>query len=111
MRESNSEYGQGATYKDARILEATEPKPVVEKTLVVNAEEMPADIFFRHVRARHPALRPRSYRGGRRQPPPTRDGHLAAHRDWPHAHIHVCVAEPDADVAAVAPGVMRMAAG
>lgn len=53
---SQSDYGQGITYRDARVLEATDPKPVVDKTLVVNAEEMPADIFFRHVRTRHPEL-------------------------------------------------------
>lgn len=56
MRESNSEYGQGATYRDARVLDATDPKPVVEKILVVNAYEMPDDIMRKHARARHPEL-------------------------------------------------------
>jgi|SRR5271166_2420386 len=55
-RQAMRDYGQGATYRDARVLEATGPKPVADKTLVVNAEEMPADIFFKHVRARHPEL-------------------------------------------------------
>ncbi len=45
------------TFRDARILDATDPRPVVNKILVVNAEEMPNDIFARHVRARHPELR------------------------------------------------------
>ena len=56
MSEYGPEYKQGMTYRDARVLEATDPKPVVEKILVVNAYEMPSDIFAKHVRARHPEL-------------------------------------------------------
>ena len=36
-RRGMSEYGQGPTFKDARIIDATGPKPVVVETLVVSA--------------------------------------------------------------------------
>ena len=50
------DYGQGMTYRDMRVFEATDPKPVKVKILVVNAYEMPMDIFEKHCRARHPEL-------------------------------------------------------
>ena len=68
---------------------------------VVAVDQMWDDEFAMHCALRHPALKKRLR---------TRDGHLAAHRDWPHAHVHVSVAEaePDADVeeAWVAPRVV-----
>ena len=57
---------------------------------VVAVDQMWDDEFAMHCALRHPALKKRLR---------TRDGHLAAHRYWPHAHIHAVVAVelPDAE--------------
>jgi hypothetical protein len=64
---------------------------------VVAVDQMWDDEFARHCALRHPALKKRLR---------TRDGHLAAHRDWPHAHVHcrteAAEAEPRSDVAYMA---------
>ncbi len=45
-----------ATYATSRVIDATKPKPARERVLVVNSKGMTADVFYRHVRARHHEL-------------------------------------------------------
>jgi hypothetical protein len=55
---------------------------------VVAVDDMDDATFAYHLAMRHPALRPRNSRGGRKTPRPTRDEHDEVHRLTPHAHYH-----------------------